>query len=462
MTDMHPGPVLSPVATERLTGRGAVTLANARVPLCLLRDGAPSGVRVAADGTARVDIRMSDGVVTSVTAPGEGGGPVCDIGRRHVWPMLIDMHAHLDKGHIVDRAPDSGGTHPGARDATSADRRAHWRRDDLIRRMEFGLASAEAHGVAAIRTHLDSHEGQAETTWAAFDTVRDRWSDRVALQAVALVPLDAYRGVYGERLADLVAAHGGILGGVTRSTGGGHGEALDDIDALLDRLFGLARDRGLGIDLHVDEAMRADALPHVARATIRHAYEGRVTCGHCCSLALLPEMEMATTIALVAEAGLSLVTLPTVNMYLQDRQPGRTPRWRGVMPVAELRAAGVPVAVAGDNCRDPFYAYGDHDMLDTWRQSVRILHLDHPYADAPALAGPAPAAITGLPGGSIAPGAPADLAIFEAWTMDQLIARPQSDRILVRRGAHSSPRLPSYSLLGNTLAEETLADASPA
>lgn len=395
-----------------------------------------------------------------MTAPGSGGGPVCEIGGRHVWPMLVDMHAHLDKGHVIGRAPDSGGTHPGARDATAADRRAHWTHADLTRRMAFGLASAEAHGVAAIRTHLDSHEGQAETTWDAFDAVRARWSDRVALQAVALVPLDAYRGAYAERLADLVAARGGLLGGVTRATGGSHDAALDDIDALLDRLFVLARDRDLDVDLHVDEAMQADALPHVARATIRHGYEGRVTCGHCCALALLPEAERTATIALVAEAGLSLVTLPTVNMYLQDRQPGRTPRWRGVMPVAELRAAGVPVAVAGDNCRDPFYAYGDHDMLDTWRQSVRILHLDHPFADAPALAGPVPAAITGLPGGTIAIGAPADLTIFEAWTMDQLIARPQSDRILVRRGAFSPSRAPSYALLDDAATAET-APADP-
>lgn len=36
--------------------------------------------------------------------------------------MLVDTHAHLDKGHIIDRAPDSGGTHPGARDATTQDR----------------------------------------------------------------------------------------------------------------------------------------------------------------------------------------------------------------------------------------------------------------------------------------------------------------------------------------------------
>ncbi|MFT3689696.1 cytosine deaminase [Paenirhodobacter sp.] len=429
---------------KMMTGRGALVLHHARVPVCLLAGGAPAGVPVAADGTALVDIRIADGVVVAVTAPGDTGH---DLAGRHVWPMLIDMHAHLDKGHILGRAPDSGGTHPGAREATTRDRIAHWTREDLLRRMDFALACAEAHGVAAIRTHLDSHEGQGETTWGAFDTICARWSDRVALQGVALVPLDAYRGDYAVQLADLVAAKGGLLGGVTRATGGTHGGGLDDIDALLDRLFTLARERDLDVDLHVDEAAEADALPHVARAAIRHGYQGRVTCGHCCSLALLPEREAAQVIALVAEAGLSLVTLPTVNMYLQDRRAGRTPRWRGVMPVQELRAAGVPVAVAGDNTRDPFHAYGDGDMLDTWRQAVRILHLDHPFADAPALAGPVPAAITGLAAGSIAAGRPADLMIFDAWSMDQLIARPQSDRILLRRGAYSAARAPSYAAL---------------
>ncbi|WP_201742118.1 amidohydrolase family protein [Mangrovicoccus ximenensis] len=238
------------------------------------------------------------------------------------------------------------------------------------------------------------------------------------------------------------------MGGVTRAAGGAHGDGLDDIGDLLDRLFGLAKARDLGIDLHVDEAMTAGALPHVARAAIRHGYEGRVTCGHCCSLALLPEAEMAETIALVAEAGINMVTLPTVNMYLQDRQPGRSPRWRGVMPVAELRAAGVPVAVAGDNCRDPFHAYGDHDMLDTWRQALRILHLDHPYGDAPALAGPVPARAMGIRAGLIGPGRDADLTVFEAWSLDQVIARPQSDRLLVKRGRHSTARPPSYAALG--------------
>lgn len=435
----------SPLAAlSRLTGHGRVALCNARVPLSLLADGTPEGATVEADSSVRVDIMLDGPVVAQVARAGRMTAEGIDLGGRQLWPMLVDAHAHLDKAHTLGRAPDSGGTHAGARDATSRDRKAHWRRDDLLARMQFALGCAEAHGVAAIRTHLDSHQGQAPETWAAFAEMRAVFADRITLQAVALVPMDAWAGDYGPELADLVASQGGILGGVTRASGGTHG-ALEGLDDLLDRLFTLARARDLDVDLHVDEAAQAAALPHVARATIRHGYQGRVTCGHCCSLSLLPDDQLDRTIALVAEAQLNLITLPTVNMYLQDRQLGRTPRWRGVMPVAELRAAGVQVAVAGDNCRDPFYAYGDHDMLDTWRQSVRILHLDHPFADGPGLAGPVPARIMGVEAGAIGAGRRADLTLFQAYTLDQVIARPQSDRATLRSGRWCRAELPGYS-----------------
>ncbi|WP_134680366.1 cytosine deaminase [Paracoccus ravus] len=436
---------------SQLDGKARLLLRNARVPRSLLAEGAAQGARIDSDGSAHIDLLVEGSRIAAIGPAGatEAGAPAIDLQGRQLWPMLIDAHAHLDKGHVAGRAPDSGGTHAGAREATTRDRIAHWRRDDLLRRMDFALSCAESHGVAAIRTHLDSHEGQGEESWAAFAETRSAWAGRIDLQAVALVPVDAYRGDYGTRLADLVAAQGGLMGGVTRAAGGTHGDGLADLDMLLDRLFTLAKERDLDIDLHVDEAAQAGALPHVARATIRHDYQGRVTCGHCCSLALLPEAELDATIALIAEAGLRLITLPTVNMYLQDRQPGRTPRWRGVMPLHELRAAGVPVAVAGDNCRDPFYAYGDHDMLDTWRQAVRILHLDHPVGDAPGLAGPAPAAMTGFDCGIIAAGRRADLMLFEAWSIEQLLSRPQSDRTLVRSGALLAARAPSYAALAD-------------
>ena len=104
--------------------------------------------------------------------------------------------------------------------------------------------------------------------------------------------------------------------------------------------------------------------------------------------------------------------------------------------------------MAGDNCRDPFHAYGDGDMLDTWRQAVRIAHLDHPFGEAAALCGPAPAAVMGLEhAGRIIAGGPADLIAMHAWSMDQVMARPQADRTVIRGGRRVTAKLPSYAEL---------------
>lgn len=436
---------------DALPPSGLAVLRNARIPAAFLTGGVPEGLPVDADNAVLIDLRLVDGRIAgigSITAEASGEATAIDLQGRHVWPLLVDVHAHLDKGHIGHRTRNVDGTFMGARDATATDRAAYWDHADLVRRMTFGLQCAESHGVTAIRTHIDSHEGQGATSWKAYREVRDAWAGRITLQAAGLLPLDAYRTPYGAEIADIVALSEGVIGGVTRADLGSHDEGVADLDDLLDRLFTLARERDLDIDLHVDESSHSNALGRVAAATLRHGYEGRVTCGHCCSLALMPPEAAQAVIGQLAKAGISLVTLPTVNMYLQDREAGRTPRWRGVTPVQELRAAGVRVAVAGDNCRDPFHAYGDHDMLDTFRQGVRILHLDHPFGDAPALVGPVPAAIMGLPGvGALTVNGPADLMILDAWTLEQVIARPHNDRLILRNGQRSIARLPSYAEL---------------
>lgn len=426
-------------------------LRRARVPACLLVS-APAGAEADADGSLLLDIEVANGrIVTIAPASADGPEPGIDLAGRQVWPTLVDVHTHLDKGHIVDRTANVDGSFANARLATSEDRTRYWRADDVYRRMTFGLRCAEVHGVSAIRTHIDSYEGQGHITWQVVRDIRKEWTDRITLQAVGLVPLDTYRepGGYGDRLADIVAMSGGIIGGVTRPSTGGHSDHLSDLDPLLDRVFGLAADRGLDVDFHVDETgdPAAATLRNVAEATLRHGYQGRVTCGHCCSLAVQEPDAVAKTIDLVAEAGINIVSLPTVNMYLQDRVTGRTPRWRGVTMVQELRAKGIPVALAGDNCRDPFYAYGDHDMLDTFRQGVKIAHLDHPHGDTPALVTRAPAAIMGLDHGVLRADGPARFIVFNARTLNEIVCRPHADRIVVKDGKRLTLELPDYDEL---------------
>ena len=113
----------------------------------------------------------------------------------------------------------------------------------------------------------------------------------------------------------------------------------------------------------------------------------------------------------------------------------------------EMRARGINVSFASDNTRDPFYAYGDMDMLEVLREAVRIGHLDHagPGWVQAALANPARAC--GFAAPSLLPGNPADLVIFRARDWNELYARPQFDRIVLRGGVQIDRRLPDYAEL---------------
>jgi cytosine deaminase len=157
-------------------------------------------------------------------------------------------------------------------------------------------------------------------------------------------------------------------------------------------------------------------------------------------------------LARVRDAGISVVSLPMCNMYLQDRHAGRTPRWRGVTLLHEMKARGIPVAVASDNTRDPFYAYGDLDPLEVFREASRILQLDHPVGDWPAAVCRDPAAIIGRPEfGRIAVDLPADLVLFRARNWTELLARPQSDRTVLRSGKPIDRALPDYRELDDLM-----------
>ena len=80
-----------------------------------------------------------------------------------------------------------------------------------------------------------------------------------------------------------------------------------------------------------------------------------------------------------------------------------------------------------------------------FREAVRILQLDHPIGDWPAVSTRTPAEILLRPEfGVIAPGHGADLVLFRARGWTELLARPQSDRTVVRAGKAIDRRLPDY------------------
>jgi cytosine/creatinine deaminase len=426
-------------------------LKNAYIPTCLI-DGLNFSVKTQTrEGLSLVNLEINAGSIAAIDNPNNTSidlpefVPTVDLQKKIILPCFIDLHTHLDKEQIWQRTPNPDGTFESALTAVRNDYQ-FWSAKDLYRRMEFGIKCSYAHGTSCFRTHIDSFDPQAELSFKILQQLQQQWQDKITIQAVSLVSLDYYQTPQGVKLADRIQAIGGILGGVAYTN--------PDLETQLDTVFSLARARNLDLDFHADENGDIDSicLLKIAEAAIRNQFTGNIICGHCCSLAVQPPAIVEKTIELVKQAKIAVVSLPMCNLYLQDRKENRTPKWRGITLVRELKEAGISVTFASDNCRDPFYGFGDRDVLEVFKQAVRIAHLDTPYSDWIGSVTKTPANLMGLPkNGIIGVEVPADFVIFQARNFSELLSRSQHDRLVIRQGRSIDTTLPDYSELDDLL-----------
>ncbi|MCY4306088.1 MAG: cytosine deaminase [Aestuariivita sp.] len=392
------------------------------------------------DDLVRTSLSYQDGRIVS------SGGESIEMNGAMLLPAFIDMHTHLDKGHIWDRAPNPDGSFARALETVTMDRQANWSALDVRTRMSFALRCAYYYGTSAIRTHLDSIPPQDDISWPIFSEMREEWAGRIELQAVCLAGIDTvdFNGTF-QHTASLVARHKGILGLVAYN--------IPDLRNRLKKFFEIAQYYDLSVDFHADETIdqSAECLRVIAEVALEMAFPNSITVGHCCSLALQDSARVSETLDIVAKANINIVSLPMCNLYLQDRESDRTPRYRGITLVHEMKMRGINVSFASDNTRDPFFAYGDLDMIEVMREATRLGHLDHSDVDWSHAFFSNPAQACGFNTPSLDFGTVADFVICKARNWNELFSRPQSDRIVIRYGKQIDEKLPDYFELDNLM-----------
>ncbi|MBX5469565.1 MAG: amidohydrolase family protein [Thermoleophilaceae bacterium] len=356
------------------------------------------------------DVRLENGRVASVersAAPPSG---------RLVLPAFHEPHTHGDRAFApIPRVPrdllDAIEMTEAMR-ATFSPEEVEERALELFRR-------AAAHGAVRMRTHVDHSpmDGGKRDRRAVRAAARRMGGElEVEIVAFATRELDPVERRNRDALAAALEDGADVLGAFV---------ALNpDPAASLDALLDLARDTGAPVDVHLDEHCDPDAswLEHLADATRARGLEGRVTAGHCCALAMLPRVRARRVVEKVSDAGITIVVLPALNLYLQGRGNG-TPRVRGLTLVHELVADGAPVRFGSDNVRDAFYPYGDADPLEAaWLAGVAA-QLDDPSA-----------LLAGVCGGrrGVEPGDPAELVVVPADSLQDALARRPGPRQVVR------------------------------
>lgn len=392
-----------------------------------------------------VALLIADARIAAIEVQPQGELPVFDLDGATVLPAFVDPHTHLDKGDLLAVGLEPSRSLFGAIEAVRADY-AHWTPAELAARIDFGLQEAWAHGTRALNSYCDWSDPHGPLAWQALQEARQRWRGRVELVLTSLAPVHLLAdAMASERLARHVAQAGGVLGWFAY--------AAPHVPALLPLAFDLAERFDLRLDFHIDEHLDASQIHtlHVAELALERGFGERTVCGHACALSRLAPQQLSEVLEVVAASGLSMVSLPLTNLYLQDssqQAPRRTPRWRGLAPVHEASALGIPVAFGSDNHRDCFSPLGDLDPLRTLALAAWAAQLDDALHEwAHAITRTAAGALGLAWNGVLRRGAPADLVLHPGRTSAEVLSRPELGRQVLRAGQRIHAQRPDFRSL---------------
>ncbi len=289
-------------------------------------------------------------------------GPSHDLDGGLVLPCFVDIHTHLDKGHIWPRTPNPDGTLLGA--LLTAVRRP---RAALV-----GSRRRAPHGFLAALRLRARHRGHPHPSRLRAAAARDhlgRCSRRCASAGPAASSCRPWRCSAPTALLD-PAELDAVARQAKRSGGAARRRHLHDARARRPRCS-TRRSRRPASSASISTSMptrpaipAAHALLHLAEAVLETGFDGQ---GHGRPLLRRSRVQDERDGADAPSTRSPRPASPSsrcrcATCTCRIAQPdGRTPRWRGVTLLHELKAAGVPVAIASDNTRDPFYAYGDLD-----------------------------------------------------------------------------------------------------
>ncbi|MCK0151832.1 cytosine deaminase [Marivita sp. S6314] len=371
----------------------------------------------------KADIAISDGRIDAVDVGiTADAAEVIDATGRLVTAPFVDAHFHMD-------ATQSYGTPRVNRSGTLLEGIALWgdlkqvqTRDDIIARALDYCRQAVGKGILAIRSHVDVTDANFRTVDALLE-VRDLVRDVLDLQLVAF-PQDGWYRAEGAEASVVRALDAGVdvVGGIPHFE-----RTMADGTAAVRAACELAAERGLMVDLHCDESddPLSRHIETLAAETIRCGLQGRTTGSHLTSMHSMDNYYVAKLLPLIAEAQVSAIPNPLINITLQGRMDSY-PKRRGMTRVPELLAAGVTVAFGQDCVRDPWYPLGSGDMLDVAHMGLHVAHMTAPddMRVAFGMVTEKPAQIMGIDFG-LEPGKRGSLVVLDASDpIDALRLRP--------------------------------------
>lgn len=381
------------------------------------------------DREGLADIAIADGRIVAIDGVARTARETLDLEGRLVTPGLVESHIHLDKALLADRVHGTAGTLAEAIRLTGEAKQA-FTVEDIQARARRVLDQAVRAGTTAMRTHVEVDPLVGLTGIEAILPLREEYGPALDLQVCAFAQEGIVQAPGTEGLLRRALTMGADLVG---------GCPYSDRDGIehIRIVFGLATAFGVDADFHVDFADEPEHMHvrEIAARTVQAGWQGRVTVGHVTELAAVPGFRQNEIAAEIAAAGLGVVCLPATDLYLMGRRDDGNVR-RGLTPVRRLLQAGVPVALASNNIRNPFTPVGTADLAHMAFVAAVAAHMGTP-ADLRALLAAItlhPARLLRLPDYGLATGCRADLVAWDCATPEEAVATVPPRTLVIKRG----------------------------
>lgn len=375
------------------------------------------------------DIGISGGRIAAIEAKLDAeAGEVIDAAGDLVAPPFVDPHFHMDAtlSYGTPRINASGTLLEGI--GLWGELKPLLTHEAMKERALAYCDWAVSMGLLAIRTHVDTCDDRLLAVEALLD-VRKTVAPYLDLQLVAF-PQDGFYRDPTARQNTIRALDIGVdvVGGIPHFE-----RTMEDGRRSVTELCEIAAERGLRVDMHCDETddPLSRHVEQLAYETQRLGLNGRVNGSHLTSMHSMDNYYVSKLLPLMAEAEVSAVPNPLINIVLQGRHDSY-PKRRGMTRVPEMLKAGIRVGFGQDCVLDPWYSLGTADMLDVAFMGLHVAQMTSP-ADMRRcfdMVTTENAAIMGLDGYGLEVGNVASLVVLDAGNpIEALRLRP--DRLCV-------------------------------
>jgi cytosine deaminase len=378
---------------------------------------------------APMHIGIDMGRIVAIEPHLDADAATYDAEGRLASPGLIESHIHLDKSRIIDRcAPQERAALSPVKGVTPL--KSAMTVEDVRARAAQTIEACIKHGTTHMRTQVEVDPGIGMRGFEAVQSLIPdyRWAIDIEMCVFPQEGLLNYPGT-DELLVEGLKRGAKLIGGAPRYDSDEAGQVR--------RIFELAREFDVDIDIHLDVGPTADSMNiHLVRElTEQYKRGGRVVVGHMAKLSLLRPAEVRTLARQLADAGIAVTVLPATDLFLMGRDQDHSVR-RGVADANLLIAEGVNCSLSSNNILNPATPYGDCSLIRMANLYANVLQLDRPaeLRECLRMLTDRSARLLNIADYGLAVGCPADIVVLDARSPEQAVAEISQPVATFKRG----------------------------